>query len=295
MKKLLILDGNSIINRAFYAIKALANKQGMFTNGIYGFLNILFKHTDELKPDYLAVAFDLKAPTFRHKKYSQYKAQRKKMPDELRMQMPVLTEILKAMNVTIYEQEGYEADDIIGTVSKHCEDNGVECYILTGDKDDLQLAGEYTKILLTITAMGSTQTTVYDKNTVFEKLGVTPYEFIDVKGLMGDTSDNVPGVKGIGEKSAYAYIQKFKSIEALYENLDDEIIKPAARKKLEEGRDMAFLSKELCTIDRNVPMDFDLEATAVKKYDSETLMTLFQNLELKSFITVYTVLNTKFS
>lgn len=160
MKKLLILDGNSIVNRAFYAIKALANKQGMYTNGIYGFLNILFKHTDELKPDYIAVAFDLKAPTFRHKKYSQYKAQRKKMPEELRMQMPVLKEILKAMNITIYEQEGYEADDIIGTVSKKCDECGVECYILTGDKDDLQLASKQTKILLTITRMGSTETNV---------------------------------------------------------------------------------------------------------------------------------------
>lgn len=284
MKKLLILDGNSIINRAFYAIKALANKQGMFTNGIYGFLNILFKHTDELQPDYIAVAFDLKAPTFRHKKYSQYKAQRKKMPDELRMQMPVLKEILRAMNITIYEQEGFEADDIIGSVSKKCEEAGIECYILTGDKDDLQLASRQTKILLTITRMGSTETTVYTEDTVYEKLGVTPTEFIDVKGLMGDTSDNVPGVSGIGEKSAYAYIQKFKSIENLYENLDDEIIKPAARKKLEEGRDMAFLSKELCTIDRNVPMDFDLESTAVREYDNENLAILFQNLELKSFM-----------
>ena len=284
MKKLLILDGNSIINRAFYAIKALANKQGMFTNGIYGFLNILFKHTDDLQPDYIAVAFDFKAPTFRHKKYSEYKAQRKKMPDELRMQMPVLKEILKAMNITIYEQEGYEADDIIGTVSKKCDEAGIECYILTGDKDDLQLASKKTKILLTITRMGSTETTVYDEDTVLEKLGVTPAEFIDVKGLMGDTSDNVPGVKGIGEKSAYSYIQKFKSIETLYENLDDEIIKPAARKKLEEGRNMAFLSKELCTIDRNVPMEFDLEATSVREYDNDRLSVLFQNLELKSFM-----------
>ena len=284
MKKLLILDGNSIINRAFYAIKALSNKQGMFTNGIYGFLNILFKHTDELKPDYIAVAFDLKAPTFRHKRYSEYKAQRKKMPEELKVQMPVLKEILKAMNITIYEQEGFEADDIIGTVSKKCEESGVECYILTGDKDDLQLASKQTKILLTITKMGSTQTTIYDEDTVFEKLGVTPKEFIDVKGLMGDTSDNVPGVKGIGEKSAYAYIQKFKSIENLYENLNDEIIKPAARKKLEEGKDMAYLSKELCTIDCDVPMEFDLEATLVREYNNEQLSTIFKNLEFNSFL-----------
>lgn len=284
MKKLLIIDGNSIINRAFYAIKALANKQGMFTNGIYGFLNILFKHTEELCPDYMAVAFDLKAPTFRHKKYDKYKAQRKGMPEELRMQMPVMKEILKAMNIAIYEKEGYEADDIIGTVSRECEEQGVECYILTGDKDDLQLAGKTTKILLTVTRMGSTTTTVYDADYVLETMGVTPTEFIDVKGLMGDTSDNIPGVAGIGEKTAFGYIQKFKSIENLYEHLDDEIVKPAARKKLEEGRDMALLSKELCTIDRYVPMDFDIADTEVKEYDNELLTTIFKNLEFNAFL-----------
>ncbi len=284
MKKLLIIDGNSIINRAFYAIRALANKQGMFTNGIYGFLNILFKHTEELCPDYIAVAFDLKAPTFRHKKYDKYKAQRKGMPEELRMQMPVMKEILKAMNIAIYEKEGYEADDIIGTVSRECEEQGVECYILTGDKDDLQLAGKTTKILLTVTKMGSTTTTIYDEDYVLETLGVTPTEFIDVKGLMGDTSDNIPGVAGIGEKTAFGFIQKFKSIENLYEHLDDEIIKPAARKKLQEGRDMALLSKELCTIDRYVPMDFDISDTQVKEYNIELLTTIFKSLEFNAFL-----------
>ena len=284
MKKLLIIDGNSIINRAFYAIKALANKQGMFTNGIYGFLNILFKHTEELCPDYIAVAFDLKAPTFRHKKYDKYKAQRKGMPEELRMQMPVMKEILKAMNIAIYEKEGYEADDIIGTVSRECEEQGIECYILTGDKDDLQLAGKTTKILLTVTRMGSTTTTVYDADYVLETMGVTPTEFIDVKGLMGDTSDNIPGVTGSGEKTAFGYIQKFKSIENLYEHLDDEIVKPAARKKLEEGKDMALLSKELCTIDRYVPMDFDIADTEVKEYNNELLTTIFKNLEFNAFL-----------
>ncbi|MBQ7902025.1 MAG: DNA polymerase I [Clostridia bacterium] len=284
MEKLLIIDGNSIINRAFYAIRALANKQGMFTNGIYGFLNILFKHTEELEPDYIAVAFDLKAPTFRHKKYDKYKAQRKGMPEELRMQMPVMKEILKAMNIAIFEKEGYEADDIIGTVSRECEEQGVECYILTGDKDDLQLAGKTTKILLTVTRMGNTTTTVYDEDYVLETMGVTPTEFIDVKGLMGDTSDNVPGVAGIGEKTAFSYIQKFKSIENLYEHLDDPIVKPAARKKLEDGRDMAMLSKELCTIDRHVPMDFDIESTRVKEYNNELLTTIFKNLEFNAFL-----------
>ncbi len=284
MKKLLIIDGNSIINRAFYAIKMLTNKDGIFTNGIYGFLNIFFKNTEELNPDYIAVAFDLKAPTFRHKKYSQYKAQRKGMPDELKMQMPILKEVLKAMNVAIYEKEGYEADDIIGTVSRICNEENVECYILTGDKDDLQLASDTTKILLTVTRAGVTDTTVMDANKVKETYGVTPLEFIDVKGLMGDTSDNVPGVKGIGEKTAFSYIQKFSSIENLYNNLDDEIIKPAARKKLEEGKDMAYLSKELCTIDRFVPMDFKIEENKVMPYNTPVLKELCKNLEFKGFL-----------
>ncbi len=284
MKKLLIIDGNSIINRAFYAIRALANKQGMFTNGIYGFLNILFKNTEELNPDYIAVAFDLKAPTFRHKMYDKYKAQRKGMPEELKMQMPVMKEILSAMNIAVFEKEGYEADDIIGTVSRICDEADVECYILTGDKDDLQLASNKTKVLLTISRMGTTQTTIMDENAVFEKYGVTPAEFVDVKALMGDSSDNVPGVAGIGEKTAFSYIQKFKSIEQLYNNLDDDIIKPGARQKLIDGKEMALLSKQLCTIDRYVPMEFNLESTKVKEYDNERLTTIFSNLEFNAFL-----------
>ena len=284
MKTLMIVDGNSIINRAFYAIKALANKNGMFTNGIYGFLNILFKNMDTLNPDYIAVTFDLKAPTFRHIKYPLYKAQRKKMPTELAMQMPVLKEILHAMNITILEKEGYEADDIIGTVSRICDENGVECRIITGDKDDLQLASDTTKVMLTVTRMGKTETTEFDAAAVKEKYGVTPAEFIDVKGLMGDSSDNVPGVNGIGEKSAFALISEFGSIENLYKNLDSSSVKPAARKKLADGEDMAHLSKELCTIDRNVPIDFDIESTAVREYDNDTLAMLFKNLEFNAFL-----------
>lgn len=284
MKKMLIIDGNSIINRAFYGIRLLSTKDGMYTNGIYGFLNIMLKHTEELCPDYIAVAFDLKAPTFRHKMYSQYKAQRKGMPDELRMQMPVMKEILSAMNVSILEMEGYEADDIIGTVSRMCRENDVECYVLTGDKDDLQLATDTTKILLTVTKGGTTTTTELDSDDVEDTYGVTPTEFIDVKGLMGDTSDNVPGVKGIGEKTAFEYIKKFKSIEALYENLDDSIVKPAARQKLIDGREMAFLSKKLCTIDVNVPLDFDIEDASVKEYNNARLAELYTNLEFQVFL-----------
>lgn len=284
MKNLLIIDGNSIINRAFYGIRLLTNKHGLFTNGIYGFLKIMFKSIDEICPDYICVAFDLKAPTFRHKKYAQYKAQRKGMPEELRVQMPVMKEVLKAMNIAILEKEGFEADDIIGTVSRICDETGISCHILTGDRDDLQLASDNTKVHLTITRMGQTTTSVYDWNEVLSEYGVTPTEFIDVKGLMGDTSDNIPGVKGIGEKTAFGYIQKFKSIESLYENLDDEIVKPAARKKLEEGKDMAILSKELCTIDRFVDIGYEIPDFEKKPYNDEKLTELFINLEFNAFL-----------
>ena len=284
MKDLLIIDGNSIVNRAFYGIKLLTNKHGLFTNGIYGFLKIMFKNIDLIKPDYICVAFDLKTPTFRHKMYKEYKAQRKGMPEELRMQMPVLKEVLKAMNICILEKDGFEADDIIGTISRMCAKEDVACHILTGDRDDLQLAKDTTDVYLTITKMGSTDTEIYDSDAVFEKYGVTPDEFIDVKGLMGDTSDNVPGVKGIGEKTALGYIQKFKSIEALYENLDDPIVKPAARKKLEEGKDLAFLSKKLCTIDTNVDIGAKLSDFERREYNTERLTELFINLEFNEFL-----------
>jgi DNA polymerase-1 len=194
MNKLLIIDGNSILNRAFYGIRMLNAPDGTPTNAVYGFLNILFKQIEEMKPDGVCVAFDVKEKTFRHKMYDLYKAQRKPAPDDFIVQLPLMKEVLKAMNVTCLENPGYEADDIIGTVSGICENSGVECNILTGDKDDLQLASELVKVNLVITRMGNTTTTVYDADAVFEKYGVTPLEFIDVKGLMGDTSDNIPGV-----------------------------------------------------------------------------------------------------
>ncbi|MBQ8588776.1 MAG: DNA polymerase I [Clostridia bacterium] len=284
MKKLLIIDGNSIINRAFYGIKLLTTNKGMYTNGIYGFLNIMLKHMEDINPEYVAVAFDLKAPTFRHKMYDGYKAQRKGMPSELAMQMPVMKEILRAMNVTILEKEGYEADDIIGTVSRICRESEVECLILTGDKDDLQLATDTTRVLLTVTRGGSTTTTEMDSDDFEDTYGITPEQFVDVKGLMGDSSDNVPGVKGIGEKTAFEYIKKFGSVESLYENLDDSIIKPAARQKLVDGKDMAILSKKLCTIDKNVPLDFAIEDAAVKPYNTERLTELYTNLEFSVFL-----------
>lgn len=284
MKKLLIIDGNSIINRAFYGIKLLTTKDGMYTNGIYGFLNIMLKHIEDMQPEYIAVAFDLKAPTFRHEMYSAYKAQRKGMPSELAMQMPVLKEILGAMNITILQKEGYEADDIIGTVSRICRENEVECFILTGDKDDLQLATDTTKILLTVTRGGATETTEIDADDFEDTYGITPSQFIDVKGLMGDSSDNVPGVKGIGEKTAFEYIKKFGSIENLYKNLDDSIVKPAARQKLADGEEMAYLSKKLCTIDTAVPIEFTLGDALVKPADTPRLAELYTNLEFSVFL-----------
>ncbi len=284
MKKYMIIDGNSIINRAFYAIKSLTNSAGMPTNGIYGFLNILFKNIEEYSPDYISVAFDMRAPTFRHKHYKEYKAQRKGMPDELALQMPVLKEILSAMNIRIYEKEGYEADDIIGTVSRICEEDGIECLVLTGDKDDLQLASETTKILLTTTRMGTTSTEVYDSKAVEEKYGVTPHEFIAVKALMGDTSDNIPGVSGIGEKTAFALISEFKSIENLYNNLDSPSIKTAAKNKLAEGREDADMSYYLATIDRFVSDNYEIEKDVLTDFDNKRLSELFTNLELKSFL-----------
>lgn len=280
----MILDGNSIVNRAFYGIRLLTNKEGIYTNAIYGFLNILFKYIAEENPTHLCVAFDVHAPTFRHKAYSEYKAQRKGMPDELRQQMPILKEILSAMNITMLELEGYEADDIIGTVSKICDENGVICNILTGDKDDLQLASKNTIVKLITTRSGVTDTVNYTDDTVFEKYGVTPQEFIDVKGLMGDTSDNIPGVAGIGEKTAFSLIQKFKSIENVYENIENPDISKGVRTKLVNGKDDAYNSKFLATIDRNVPVNFKIENCVIKEYNNEVLVPLFTKLNFTSFI-----------
>ncbi len=282
MKKLLIFDGNSIINRAFYGIKMLSNSKGLFTNGIYGFLNIYFKFIEEEKPDYIAVAFDLRAKTFRHKMYDGYKAQRKGMPEELAQQMPFLKEILKAMNVTILEKEGFEADDIIGTVSKKCEEENMLCRIVTGDKDDLQLASENTVVKLIVTKMGRTETTDFDSKAVFEKYGVTPEEFISVKALMGDNSDNIPGVPGIGEKGAFELIKEFKNLDNLYANI--ESLKGAKKTKIEEGKDLAYLSYTLSEIVTTVPLETDISQMTVNEYNQKKLYEILDELELKSII-----------
>lgn len=281
METLIIIDGNSIVNRAFYGVRALSSTSGVPTNAIYGFLNIMQKYIDEYKPQYLCVAFDLKAPTFRHKMYDLYKAQRTGMPDELAVQLPYLKSILSAMNVTQLSLEGYEADDIIGTVGRICEENGISCGIVTGDKDDLQLAGENTSVLLTTTRMGQTTTQKLDANGVFEKYGVTPSEFICVKALMGDPSDNIPGVRGIGEKTAFELIKRFHTLDTLYSQLDDASIKKSVREKLTIGRDDAYLCQRLCTIDCFVPIAFTPADAAVREYDTPRLKALLDELELK--------------
>ncbi len=289
MKKLLIIDSNSILNRAFYGIRYLSTKDGTPTNAVYGFLNILIKLAEQEKPDCICAAFDLKAPTFRHKMYSEYKAQRKPTPDGLLKQFPIAKDVLEAMNIKILQLEGYEADDIIGTVSKICDESGIECMIATGDKDDLQLASDKTKVILTVTKSGVNETTVYDDKAVEERYHVMPSEFVDVKALMGDTSDNIPGVKGIGEKTAMSLIEKYKSIEYIYENIDNLDIKGAMLEKLKNDKDMAFLSKKLAQIDKNVPIDFDAEECAIKnkslaENSSAELFEVLKKLELNSII-----------
>ncbi|MBQ2614615.1 MAG: DNA polymerase I [Clostridia bacterium] len=284
MEKLLIVDGNSILNRAYYGIRPLTAPDGTPTNAVYGFLNILFKYLEEEQPDYLCVAFDVKEKTFRHKMYDLYKAQRKPAPEDFLVQLPLIKEVLKSMNCACIEKPGYEADDLIGTVSRLCEEQGIACRILTGDKDDLQLASDKTVIKLVITRMGKTETTDYDHNAVVEKMGVTPQAFIDVKGLMGDSSDNIPGVKGIGEKTAFSLIQNYQSIEKIYENLDALEVTPSVKNKLAADKDSAFLSKTLATIDRNVPMELDLKSFLRKPYDTKAVGTLFTRLNFKSFL-----------
>lgn len=287
MKKLLIIDSNSILNRAFYGIRYLSAKDGTPTNAVYGYLNILMKLIEEQKPDYLCAAFDLKAPTFRHKQFAEYKAQRKPMPEGLAAQMPLARQLVRAMNIPLLEIEGYEADDIIGTVARLCEEQEVSCMIATGDKDDLQLATDKTKVILTVTRSGVNETVIYDAEAVYEKYHVTPSEFIDVKALMGDPSDNIPGVKGVGEKTALQLIEQHKSIEYIYEHIDEIGLKNAMLQKMKDGREMAFLSKQLATIDCHAPVEFSMEDCAFRGIGEDAgaeLYPLLKRLGLNSII-----------
>ena len=280
MNRLLVLDGNSIINRAFYGVKALTTKDGRYTNAIVGFLNILARLRDLSDATHIAVAFDRKAPTFRHKAYAEYKAGRKGMPDELRQQLQPLKDILTAMGLTLVELDGYEADDILGTLSKAAAEAGDVCFIATGDRDSLQLVGEGVTVLLATTKMGHPETVVYDPAAIKEKYGLTPAQLIDLKALQGDTSDNIPGVPGVGEKTALDLMQRFHSLDDIYENLDSLDIRDSLRAKLAAGRDSAYVSRMLGTIVRDAPLDLTADTYAVRPMDKPRLAALLQDLEL---------------
>lgn len=277
--KLLVLDGNSIINRAFYGIKLLTTKDGHYTNGIYGFINILNRLIEMEQPDGVAVAFDVHAPTFRHEKYSEYKAGRKGMPPELREQIPILKEWLSLMGYHPVELAGYEADDILGTLAKTAEQNEHECVIATGDRDALQLVSKNTRVLLTATKMGRPEMTNYTPEAVAEKYGMHPDRLIDLKALMGDSSDNIPGVAGVGEKTATDLICRFGSLDYIYENLDTLDIKDTLRSKLAVGRDNAFLSRWLGSINCEVPIDTDFTHYATRARNDAEVCRLMTKLE----------------
>lgn len=281
--KLLVLDGNSIINRAFYGIKMLTTKDGRYTNAIYGFMNILYKLKDDINPDCIAAAFDLKAPTFRHEIYDKYKAGRKPMPVELAEQMPVLKELLTALGYKTIELSGYEADDILGTLAAKCKD-GDECYIATGDRDSLQLVNEKVKVLLAATKMGRPETNVYDIKRVKEEYGVYPPQLIDVKALQGDSSDNIPGVAGIGKKTAEDLISKFDTIKNIYENIDTLDIKDSVKKKLIADKESAFMSYKLGTIYKEVPIETEYKSYISSEYDKEKTAKILRSLEMFKLI-----------
>ena len=276
--KLMVIDGNSLINRAFYGIRMLTTKDGQPTNAVYGFVNILLKLLDEEKPDALCVTFDRKAPTFRHLAYEGYKAQRKGMPDELAAQLPVLKDVLAAMNIPRYELDGWEADDLIGTIAARDTAAGWETVIVTGDKDSLQLVTDSTRVKLVSTRMGQTTTKEMTPETFQETYGFAPIHIVDLKALMGDTSDNIPGVKGIGEKTAMDLIQRYQSVEAIYADVEGVEAKPAVKKKLAEGEEQARMSYDLATIRCDAPIDFSPEDARRREPDGPALYELFLTL-----------------
>ncbi len=282
--KILAIDGNSIINRAFYGIKLLTTKTGLYTNGVYGFMSILNRLLEAENPDGVVVAFDLHAPTFRHKEYSEYKAGRKPMPDELRQQMPILKKLLPLFGYTCLETEGFEADDILGTLARLCEESNNTCVIATGDRDSFQLVSDSTKVLLSATKMGRPEITAYTPEVIFEKYGVKPKQMIEIKALQGDASDNIPGVPGVGEKTADELIKNFGSVDYIYENLDSLDIRDSLRIKLANGKDSAFLSRFLGTINRYAPIDPDIEHYKTKERQDGDLAKLLSELEFFSML-----------
>ncbi len=279
MKKLLVIDGNSILNRAFYGVKLLSNKNGLYTNAIFGMINIINKQVETVKPDYAAVAFDLKAPTFRHKMYDAYKAGRHAMPDELRVQFPYAKRVLHEMGFAVLEKEGFEADDILGTLAKRAEENDIEAYVLTGDRDSLQLITDKTTVLLAT----NKDTLTMDRAAFFEKYGVDASQFVDVKALMGDSSDNIPGVAGVGEKTALKLISDFGSLDNIYANLPSERIGKSVNVKLVENKDNAYLSQTLARICTDVPLEETIDDIAFEGF-REGAYDLFTELEFMGFI-----------
>ena len=285
--KLMILDGNSIINRAFYGIRPLSTREGLFTNGIFGFLNILHKLEQEDHPDALCVAFDLHGPTFRHLRYDGYKATRHGMPEELAMQMPVMKQVLTAMNIPIYECQGWEADDVIGTVSRICCATGWQCVIVTGDRDSLQLVNDCVSVKLVTTKAGQTTATLYTPEKFYEDYGFEPLKLIDLKALMGDSSDNIPGVAGVGPKTATDLLVKYGSLDGVYENISDSQIRESVRKKLVAGEESARLSYELATISCEAPIEFRPEDAVCQPVNKEALRELFIKLEFVKLMDRY--------
>ncbi len=282
--KLLVLDGNSILNRAFYGIKLLTTKEGLFTNAIYGFMNILLKLEQEEKPDEIAVAFDLREPTFRHKMYDGYKAQRKGMPEELAVQLPVLQELLSTLGYRQVSLAGYEADDILGTLANVTAKRGDSCVLATGDKDSLQLVQKGVAVLLTTSRMGRSETKRMDEAAVLEKYGVSPLQLIEIKSLMGDASDNIPGVAGVGEKTAFALIERFGSLDGVYAHLGDEFIKPGVRKKLEADKERAYMSHQLAVIHCEVPIETALGSYKKQPCQAQAAAMLLSKLEMYSVL-----------
>ena len=296
MKKLVLIDGNSIMNRAFYGImgsKALTTKDGKYTNAIYGFLAILFKLLEEEKPDYIGVTFDLKAPTARHKMYEGYKANRKGMPTELAEQMPIIKDVLRAMNIDIIEKEGYEGDDVIGTLSRYGEQKGLEVVILSGDRDTFQLATDNVRINIPRTKGGKTETEIFNREKVKEVYGIEPKQLIEVKGLQGDASDNIPGVPGIGEKTALSLVQKYETIDNLYKKLEsgEADVKGKQKEKLEQNKDLAYLSRTLGEINTKVPIEDTLEELKLEEWDKPKVLELFTELNFKRYIDRFNLQN----
>ena len=285
--KLLILDGNSVINRAFYGVKPLTTREGLFTHAIYGFLNILERMEKEEQPEAICVAFDLHGPTFRHLKYDGYKATRHGMPEELAMQMPVMKDVLRAMNIPIYECQGWEADDVIGTVGRICSNNEWECVIVTGDRDSLQLIDENVHVKLVISKAGQTSATLYTQEKFREEYGFEPKKLIDLKALMGDSSDNIPGVAGVGPKTATDLLMKFGSLDGVYAHIEDKSIRPKLREKLLNDKENAYLSYDLATIRPEAPIDFEPRDAIVQPYNRPALYALFQKLEFVRLIDKY--------